>query len=358
MPEHPIWQRPVRGSAASTEIFGLTGLDQFRVYQQRRAEWPPISYWCGLIGTDAGPGSATFTMPVSPWLGAWSGAAWGGSIAMLADAALGCAVLTSLPSATPMTTSEIALSVVRPLPSSGTLAARASLVHGRRRTSLSTVDVLDERGRLLAHGTSRCAVMPRIDLPARTLEDFPVLPDEVFARPFLCDEPLPPFRTFMQADYDAHTGLELVQMSMRHEIDPSPIEEFMGSRYDAASEGEVHATLPAHGWLAQGAGVVQGGVTACFADAAMVGAIATTCGPRTVWAPIDMRMVFLRPVQPDGRPIRVHARVMHRSRTMGYAEARVTNADGKLVALAWNTALVLPDQTWADAVGVARAESE
>jgi uncharacterized protein (TIGR00369 family) len=290
-------------------------------------------------------------MPLTDWLHTWAAMTWGGVLAIVADAALGCAVLSTLPPATPMTTSEIALSVLRPIPRSGAVAARASLVHGRRRTGLSQVDVIDDRGRLLAFGTSRCAVLPPVDAPAVRLEDFPVLPDAVFAGPFLYDEPVD-HSPVPQEVYDAHSGLELVQLGLAGTFPPGPIERLLGAAVVDVAEGRARATMPAHGWLSQPAGMVEGGVTACFADWAMVTAVASTCPPRTAWAPLDLRAVFLRPVPPDGRPLTVDATVIHRSRTMAYTEARVTNADGKVVALAWNTCLVVPG-SWEQVIGLA-----
>ena len=45
---------------------------------------------------------------------------------------------------------------------------------------------------------------------------------------------------------------------------------------------------------------------------------------------------------PDGRKLRAHGRVRHAGRTISIAEADVVNADGKPVALATGSAMVLP----------------
>ena len=351
-----IWERPVRGAPAPPAAYGLSGLDGMRLHLQSRVEPPPIRYWCGLEPTDAGPGTATFRMPMTPWLHTYAGMSWGGVLAIVADAALGCAVLTTQPPGTPTTTSELALSVLRPMPMSGSVSARASLVHGRRLTGLSTAEVLDDRGRLIAYGTSRCAVLPTLDVPPVALEEFPVLPPETFDGPYLYDEPVDA-EPMGQDMYDRYSGLELAEMVLAGKVAASPVERLLGARLVDVAEGRTTYTLPAHAWLTQPAGVVEGGVTACFADFAMVSAVATTCGPRTAWAPVDLRMVFLRPIPPDGRLITAEASVLHRSRTMAYAQATLTNEDGKAVALAWNTCLIVPG-SWEEVVGLAAAAGE
>ena len=78
-----------------------------------------------------------------------------------------------------------------------------------------------------------------------------------------------------------------------------------------------------------------------LADSALVSAIQTTAPPGAAVAAVDLKVNFLRPVQPDGRDLHAHGRVRHAGRTISIAEAEVVNADGKAVAVATGSAMVL-----------------
>src|SRR5258708_2105523 len=118
---------------------------------------PPIHHLTGLIPVEAGLGSSTFRMPVTPWLQTTvPGLMVGGVIAFLADGPLGTAIMTMLPPLQYMTTSDLSLSFLQPATlDSGALVGRARLIHGGRSAALSEVTVDDRLARQLAHGTSR-----------------------------------------------------------------------------------------------------------------------------------------------------------------------------------------------------------
>lgn len=111
-----------------------------------------------MLVTGASEGSVTFTMPASTWMLGPQGIVTGGVLAILADGPLGCAVQTGLPAATGYATSELSLRLLRPVRAGGTLTAHGRLVHAGRTLALSSIEISDERGRLLAHGSSLCFV--------------------------------------------------------------------------------------------------------------------------------------------------------------------------------------------------------
>src|SRR5207247_1126761 len=89
-----------------------------------------------------------------------------GTLAILADGPLGCAVQTALQPATPYTTAEISLTALRPVGAdSGNLVARGRLIHAGRSLGLSEVTVEDGAGKTVAHGTSRCFIFPPLADP-------------------------------------------------------------------------------------------------------------------------------------------------------------------------------------------------
>jgi Thioesterase superfamily len=59
-------------------------------------------------------------------------------------------------------------------------------------------------------------------------------------------------------------------------------------------------------------------------------------------APVDLKVYFLRPVLPDGRDLVARGTVIHRGRSMAVGTSDVFDADGKKVALATGSAVILP----------------
>jgi uncharacterized protein (TIGR00369 family) len=56
---------------------------------------------------------------------------------------------------------------------------------------------------------------------------------------------------------------------------------------------------------------------------------------------LDLKVNFIRPVPPDGRELLAHGRVRHAGRNITIADAEVVNADGKPVAIATGSAMIL-----------------
>jgi len=336
-----VLQEHVRGGAFPTELMGLPGIDQLRLFLTDQAPNPPISYLTGMHPTEIGAGSATFVMPISPWLSTPQGLWTAGAIAILADGPLGCAIQTLLPPATGYTTTDLSINLVRPVPRTGHLIARARVVHGGRRMALSEVSVTNDDGRLIAHGTSRCVIFPPVpDVPSPPAE-IPVLAAED-------DGWIPPYRRPVQGvvldqeTWASRSGLEVMQALIAGELPLSPISHLVGMRPIEASEGSCAFSMPTSPWLTSPSGFVLGGVTACLADVVLGAAIQTTVPAGTALAPTDLRVQFIRPVPPDGGSIIARADVVHRGRGMAASRAEVTNEQGKLLALASASAVILP----------------
>ena len=167
----PIWKEPVRGFYTDPGQFvALSGLDLLRSVLEGGLG-PPIRYLFGLGVTSVEPGGVTFTMPVTDWLLFPQGVVSGATLGILVDAPLGCAVQTALPPATPFTTAEISLRFLRTVvPQSGTLTAKGRLIHAGKTTGVSLAEVTDEAGRLIAVTSTRCAILPRVEVPWEVVE--------------------------------------------------------------------------------------------------------------------------------------------------------------------------------------------
>ncbi len=341
-----IWEEQARGGFPDPALLGLSGLQQIQTFLDRRGPTPPIHHLTGMIPTAAGEGSATFEMPATPWLQVPTGFLSLGVLAMVADGGLGCAVQTALPPATPYTTSDLSLSFLRPVvPDGRTLEAPGRVIHVGQSVGLADTLITGGDGRPVAHGTTRCFILPTIDPAPEPPAELPVhvMPAADTPDPYLREVAGGPVS---QEVWDRLSGLEVMRELIAGELSPPPITHLTGLRAVEVEEGTSTFTLPATLWLCSPSGFVEGGAIAMLADSAMAGAVQTTCPPRTVYTPLDLKVNFVRPVLPDGRDLVGRARVTHRGRSMAVITAELTNADGKLVAVSTGTALIREDCPW------------
>jgi uncharacterized protein (TIGR00369 family) len=87
---------------------------------------------------------------------------------------------------------------------------------------------------------------------------------------------------------------------------------------------------------------VQGGGVALLAEAALSAAIQTRIPAGTAMAPIDLKVNYLRPLLSDGRMASAEGRVIHAGRRIAVANSEVTDADGRRIAVATGSAMLLP----------------
>lgn len=343
-----IWLEPARGGHFDPRVFGLSGLEQLRSFFKGLGLPPPLAHLTGMLITEVEPGSVTFTMPASEWLLSPPGFIQLGVLAMMADGSLGCSIQTSLPPATPYTTSDLSMSFLRPVVADGgVLTSKGRVINSGRSLALSDVEIRDQAGRLMAHGTSRCFVLNQINpVPDPSGLEPVEIPEYETPDPFLrpvVGGPVP------QDEWDRLTGLEVMQQLINRELPAPPLSHLTGLRPTEVAEGSATFVLPTSPWLTSPLGTVQGGATALLADTVLATAVQTTLPKRTVYAPLDLKVNYLRPVFADGRDLIGTAKVVHRGRTLAVASAEIHNADGKKVAVATGTALIREDQPWAPA---------
>lgn len=339
-----IVDEPVRGGYPDPRRLGLSGLRQMEVFLERGGPRPPVAHLTGIRPVTFSEGSATFEMPVSPWLASSTGVVEGGVFLILADAPLGTAIHTKLPAAVTYTTSEISMYFLRPVdPNSGsTITASARAIQVGRSLALSEVSLTDEQGRLVAHGSSRCFVFPPIDPAPEAPDEFPPIVEPTYETPDPHLRPVDGAETLPQDVWDSMSGLDILRAQIAGELPHAPVAALTGMRVIEAEEGSATIAIRSSEWLCSPTTMVQGGATALSADVALASAVLTTLPKSTAFAPLDIKTNFLRPVTADGNDLIVKARVLHRGKSLAVAEAEVINARGKQVMLASGTSQILP----------------
>jgi len=346
-PSALVWEEPVRGFYTDPGQFvTLSGLDLLRSMLEGGLG-PPVRYLFGLAPTSVEPGGVTFTMPVTGWLLFPQGVVSGATLGILVDAPLGCAVQTALPPATPFTTAEISFRFLRTVvPRSGTLTAKGRLIHAGRSTGVSLVEVTDEAGRLVAVTSTRCAILPRVEVPWEVIEQAlknpPRLREPDWPSPHPYERPVTG-EVLAQDIWDGMDGLGVLRSLIAGDLPAPPLARLCGIAPVEAQAGETTWKMPASEWLcAPVQGRLYGGAIAMLAGTAIDGTVQTTLPAGTAFAPVDLKVYFLRPVSPGGRDLTAKETVIHRGRSMAIGTSEVFDADGKKVAVATGSAVLLP----------------
>ncbi|SRR6266566_5701116 len=87
-------------------------------------------------------------------------------------------------------------------------------------------------------------------------------------------------------------------------------------------------------------GAVHGGYAATLLDAAMGLAVHTMCEPGTGYTTLEFKVSFMRPITVETGTIRVEGHILSFGRRAATAEAKVTDAQGRLLAHGTTTCLV------------------
>ena len=121
---------------------------------------------------------------------------------------------------------------------------------------------------------------------------------------------------------------------------------FTGGRFTEVDEGRAVFVQPATEWLNSPARALYGGAIAWIVDTALAVAVHTTVPAKAVFAPLDLKVNFVRPVFPDLRDLTAEATVTHRGRSLAVATCELRNADGKPVAVGTSSSIILPGREW------------
>jgi len=335
-----IIDEPVRGSFGDTAALALPGVDSLRRAARGQGPAPPIHHLTGIRPTEAGLGKAVFSMPVTRWLEDWAGIIHAGVYAFFADAPLGAALFTAMPPGRVATTTQLFLSYVRPATRrSRNFIGRAQLLHVGREIGISDVRVEDGEGRLLAYGSTRCVFT---DVPFDPDRPLPPTPEPSGDPPDPYLRPVPDGLYGDAATLETVPPIDVMRRVIDGEIHGGPISEMFGWIPESVEPGRSVHRMRKTPWLSAGGPAMYGGALALACDFALGGAVYSTLEPGCVFATLDMEVRFLRPVYLDDQHLVVTGELRHPGRTIRVASAEITDSQGKRVAIATGSALVVP----------------
>ena len=148
------------GTADRDTIASMSGLEVMQAIQDGRLPSAAISKSLQLDVIEveegrvvfAGKPSADFYNPLGTVHGGWP--------STLLDSCMGCAIHTKLAAPANYTTLELKVNFIRPIfAETGILRAEGQVVHAGRRTATAEGRLVDEAGKLYAHGSTTCIVL-------------------------------------------------------------------------------------------------------------------------------------------------------------------------------------------------------
>ena len=138
------------------------------------------------------------------------------------------------------------------------------------------------------------------------------------------------------------SGLEFLQAMIAGEHPAAPIGKHIGFRLAEVERGRAVFESEPGPHLLNPLGAVHGGFALTLIDSACGCAVHTELEAGIGYTTVETKVNFVRPIAPDGGTIRCEGRVLSRGRTIATAEARLTSADGKLLAHGTSTLIILP----------------
>lgn len=240
-------------------------------------------------------GLVSSSMPIGAWLERGDSQVPAGSLGVLVDNVLGYAVLVDRPPNHWSVSSEISIDICGPIEPGGTLFGSARPVRSDSRGSVTSGEVVDEQGRVVAVCRQHGRYVPG-------------LPD--FAQPG-----------------------RAVRSRAEVPTDPGSVHDLLGRA--PVPEGEAATLdLAATSALVNPLGNVHGGITLLAADLTALAAMEAAGQPMTT---ASIHVAYVRPI-PLGSTARFEATVVHQGRTFAVARVEARNAAGKLCATATVTA--------------------
>ena len=156
-------------------------------------------------------------------------------------------------------------------------------------------------------------------------------------RTYTWQDPSPIFATL-----GTRPGIDLLKTMEAGELPPPPIMYTLDINSFAAEVGRATFTLTPREFHYNPLGTVHGGVIATMLDSAAGCAVHSVLPAGEGYTSVDLATKYLRPVTVDTGEITATGTVVSRGARTALAEARLTDARGRLLAHATSTCLIFP----------------
>jgi uncharacterized protein (TIGR00369 family) len=136
-------------------------------------------------------------------------------------------------------------------------------------------------------------------------------------------------------------GLEFLRRLISGELPYPPITQLFELHIVEADPGRVVWEATPGEQHYNPIGTVHAGFATTLLDSAMGTAFVSVAEAGTRWTTLELKANFTRPITAETGPVRCVGTIVNRGRTVVLTEARLEDGDGKLLAHATSTILVL-----------------
>ena len=136
------------------------------------------------------------------------------------------------------------------------------------------------------------------------------------------------------------SGLDIMRAIAIGELPGAPIAQLMGFRAAEVAEGRVVFTSEPGTQHFNPMGQVHGGYAATLLDSCMGCAVQTTLPAGTGYTTLELKVSYVRAMTDQTGVVRAEGSVLHAGRRAAFAEGRLIDARGRLLAHATTTCLI------------------
>jgi uncharacterized protein (TIGR00369 family) len=154
------WEDPI---AIRDAGLTMSGLEFIKAVFEGKLPPPPIAATMDFSGAEAEEGRAVFVGEPGEFLYNPIGVVHGGFAMTILDSAMGCAIQTTLAAGERYTSLETSVNFVRPITTeTGRVRCEGTVLHRGARVATAEGKLIAEKtGKLLAHGSTTCLVIPK-----------------------------------------------------------------------------------------------------------------------------------------------------------------------------------------------------
>jgi uncharacterized protein (TIGR00369 family) len=137
------------------------------------------------------------------------------------------------------------------------------------------------------------------------------------------------------------SGIEYLRALQSGELPPPPFAVLLGIWITEVSEGRVVFAAEPGEYHYNPLGTVHGGVMATLLDSALGCAVQSLLPAGTTYTTLELKVNYLRPVTMKTGTVYAEGKIIHLGGRIATAEARLTDAGGKLYAHGTTTCIIL-----------------
>ncbi len=137
------------------------------------------------------------------------------------------------------------------------------------------------------------------------------------------------------------SGIDFLKKVVSGEVPPPPISQLMGFSITKVEPGFALFECDPGEHLYNPIGVVHGGLASTLLNSCMSCAIQTTVPAGSAYTTLELKVHLVRAITAKTGHLRAEGKLIHSGRSIGTAEGKLFDADGKLYAHGTTTCMIM-----------------